>query len=137
MIELVLLLVAGTGLKLIFGDYAGVDLWWLVISLGVVSGSRLLFLPQRKYHSWAYMIENDELHIHYGLWRRHEVIVPLRHVQHIDIRQGLAERVCNVCALVVHTAGLHNAVVELIGLSRPTAEHLRDTIRARFREDIA
>jgi membrane protein YdbS with pleckstrin-like domain len=56
-------------------------------------------------------------------------------VQHIDIAQGPIERMCEVWQLVLNTAGTLNSQVRLPGLSRATAEALRDEIRLHVRAD--
>lgn len=94
-----------------------------------------LVAPPKKYRAWGYERQGEELRIAHGIWTRVETIVPLARVQHIDIAQGLLERRYGVCRLILHTAGtMHNQVI-LPGLTRDTAEGLRDEIRARIRDD--
>jgi hypothetical protein len=60
----------------------------------------------------------------------------LARVQHLDVAQGPLERTFGVARLILHTAGTSHAIVVLPGISRPTAEELRDTIRAHIRAEI-
>ena len=94
-----------------------------------------LVAPRRRYASLGYAIDDRELSIARGIWTRVETVVPLVRVQHIDIAQGPIERRFGVCRLVLHTAGTAHARVVLPGLSRPSAEAMRDAIRAHIVED--
>lgn len=91
--------------------------------------------PGRRYRAWGYQLDADELQVRHGVWLQMHTLVPLDRVQHIDISQGPLERSCGVCRLVVHTAGTLHSQVVLPGLARPTAERIRDEIRARIREE--
>jgi hypothetical protein len=64
-------------------------------------------------------------------------VVPLDHVQHIDVSQGPLERAFGICSLVLHTAGTLHSQIVLPGLARATAEGIRDEIRGRIREEPA
>lgn len=94
----------------------------------------VLFAPRRRYQALGYAVDAEELRIGRGVWTRTETIVPLGRVQHIDLSQGPIERACGVCRLVLHTAGTMNSLVVLPGLSRSTAEAIRDEIRTRIRQ---
>jgi hypothetical protein len=93
--------------------------------------------PGRRWRAWGYAMDADELQVARGIWTQVHTVVPLDRVQHIDISQGPVERGCGVCRLVVHTAGTLHSQVVLPGLSRPTAERMRDEIRARIRQEEA
>ncbi len=97
----------------------------------------VLIGPGRRYARWGYLMDGDDLRIAHGVWTHTETLVPLGRVQHIDVSQGPLERSFGVCRLVVHTAGTMHSRVVLPGLSRPTAEGMRDEIRARLREEGA
>jgi hypothetical protein len=93
--------------------------------------------PGRRWRAWGYAMDAEELQVARGIWTRVHTVVPLDRVQHIDISQGPVERGCGVCRLVVHTAGTLHSQIVLPGLSRPTAERMRDEIRARIRQEEA
>jgi membrane protein YdbS with pleckstrin-like domain len=88
--------------------------------------------PGRHYRAWAYVMDEEDLRIRRGVWIETHTLVPLDRVQHIDVSQGPIERGFGVCRLVVHTAGTQYSRVVLPGLSRPDAERMRDSIRARI-----
>jgi membrane protein YdbS with pleckstrin-like domain len=96
----------------------------------------LVFIaPGRRYRAWGYAIDPDELQVRHGIWTQVHTVVPLDRVQHIDVSQGPLERGFGVCRLVLHTAGTAHSQVIVPGLARPTAEAMRDEIRARIRQE--
>lgn len=95
-----------------------------------------LWSPGRRYRSWGYSVEEDELHIQHGLWTRVRTIVPFGRVQHIDVAQGPIERHFGVARLIVHTAGTRSSAVGLPGLESGEAGRIRDVIRSRVRQDL-
>jgi hypothetical protein len=111
---------------------------------GLLLGPALLLLlylviwaPPRRYRAWGYGMDSDELQVGRGVWIRVHTVVPLDHVQHIDLSQGPLERALGVCSLVLHTAGTLHSQIVVPGLTRPTAEWMRDEIRGRIREETA
>ena len=97
----------------------------------------VLVLPKRRYASWAYGMNEDELHIRHGLWTRVSTTVPFGRVQHIDLAQGPIERQFGVATLILHTAGTRNSAVALPGLETSEAGRMRDVIRSKIRQDLA
>lgn len=91
--------------------------------------------PGRRFRRWGYAKMEDELHVAHGVFVHIETSVAFHRVQHIDIAQGPIERMCGVCQLVLNTAGTLNSQIHLPGLSRATAEALRDEIRLHVRAD--
>ena len=102
----------------------------------VVFGISALLLPLRRYRSWSYRFDEDELHIRSGLWTRVHTIVPFGRVQHIDVAQGPIERRFGVGTLILHTAGTRSSAVALPGLVFEEAGRMRDEIRAKIRQDL-
>ncbi len=111
---------------------------------GLVAGAALLvflylllWAPPRRYRAWGYRMDGEELQVQRGVWTRVQTLVPLDHVQHIDVSQGPLERALGICSLVLHTAGTLHSQIVVPGLTRATAEGIRDEIRARSREEPA
>jgi membrane protein YdbS with pleckstrin-like domain len=94
-----------------------------------------VWAPPRRYRAWAYGMDGEELQVRRGIWTRVHTLVPLDHVQHIDVSQGPLERAFGICSLVLHTAGTLHSQIVLPGLDRATAERMRDEIRGRIREE--
>lgn len=88
--------------------------------------------PGRRWRRWGYAFTGTELHVAQGLLVRIHTIVPVARVQHIDVVQGPLERLFGLTALALHTAGSEDSVVVLPGITRATAESIRDAIRERI-----
>lgn len=115
-----------------------------VVPPGLFSGAAAALLvgwamavPVRRYRSWGYRMEADELHIQRGVWTRFRTIVPFGRVQHIDVAQGPIERRFGLGTLILHTAGTRSSAVALPGLAFEEAGRMRDAIRERIRQDPA
>ena len=106
---------------------------------GAIAGAALLIgiwlaiiAPPRRWRHWGYAFTGRELHVAHGWWTRVHTIVPVVRVQHIDVAQGPFERGFGVARLMLHTAGTDDTVVVLPGITRATAEEIRDAIRKRI-----
>jgi membrane protein YdbS with pleckstrin-like domain len=99
-------------------------------------GAWAIWMPRRRYRSWGYRLDEDELHIRSGLWVRSLTVVPFGRVQHIDVTQGPLERRFGVATLILHTAGTRNSAVVLPGLGFNDAGRIRDIIRSKIRQDL-
>ena len=97
----------------------------------------VLIAPRRAWRAWGYRVGERELALKRGVWTEVATTVPFGRVQHLDVAQGPVERAFGVCRLLLHTAGTAHSLVELPGLTRATAEALRDDIRAHIREHSA
>ncbi|MEE4153162.1 MAG: PH domain-containing protein [Erythrobacter sp.] len=104
----------------------------IVLVLGLVVVVRL---PARRYRSRGYHMSRDALRVVRGIWWHSDTIVPFGRVQHIDVDQGPIERFFDIATLTLHTAGTHNASVQLPGLKHKTATAMREAIRARIKRD--
>jgi membrane protein YdbS with pleckstrin-like domain len=104
----------------------------LVAALGVITAA-----PERTWRRLKYRLTDRLLQVLRG-WLFHvDTIVPLVRVQHIDVTRGPLDKMFGTATLVVHTAGTHNSIVSLPGLSPDRAAEIRDTIRAHVRTDYA
>ena len=118
-----LTLEARTPLGLVTAPVALLMLWYVFVA------------PERRFRRWGYAKTEDELHLAHGVYVHTETSVAFHRVQHIDIAQGPIERMFGVCQLVLNTAGTLNSSIRLPGISRATAEALRDEIRLHVRAD--
>lgn len=114
------------------------DLPWggLMVASLLLAAIGIFTLPSRAWHKIGYVFGDDALRVAHGLWFRRDTIVPFVRVQHIDVGQGPAERMCGVAHLVLHTAGTHNSIVTLPGLRPERAAEMRDAIRTMIRSDF-
>lgn len=92
-------------------------------------------LAPRRWARWGWAWTGKELHVASGWLTRSHTIVPASRVQHIDVTQGPVERMFGVATLVLHTAGTAGSEVDLPGISRDTAEAIRDAIREHLTGD--
>lgn len=124
------LIVPYVALGEVFAEW-GVPQWAPAVAVLVV-GLYILFSAGRRWRRWGYAFTGRELHVSHG-WLVHvHTIVPVSRVQHIDVQQGVLQRVFGVSTLVLHTAGTDNSVVVLPGVTRETAEDIRDAIRVKI-----
>ena len=105
---------------------------WTPAAVVAALGLYALFSAGRRWRRWGYAFTGRELHVASG-WLVHvHTIVPVSRVQHIDVVQGALQRLFRVSTLVLHTAGTDNSVVALPGVTRATAEQIRDAIRVKI-----
>lgn len=124
------------------GSLVGLVTLWLSLGLGTVwysiAGGALFVLvslwiltfmwPPLEHRHASWRLDSEGLEIKRGVLWRHHITIPLGRVQHADVSQGPIQRTYELGTLKVHTAGTHNASVELEGLSHSQALELRDLI---------
>ncbi len=109
----------GVPLGVVIAPVALIGLWFVAIGAA------------RRWRHWGWAFSGRELHVAHGWLMRVHTIVPVSRVQHIDVTQGPLQRAFGVATLVLHTAGTAHSLVALPGISRATAESIRDSIRER------
>jgi uncharacterized protein len=122
-------------------DQAGLDgtpihglLTTLIPLLGLIS---LGLAPQRIYRHLRYGLNDRLLQVMRGWMFHSDTVVPLVRVQHLDVVRGPFDKLFGTASLVVHTAGTHNSIVTVPGLSPARAAEIRDIIRGHVRTDFA
>ena len=105
----------------------------LVPLLALIS---LTMAPQRIYARLGYRLSERLMQVVRGWLFHTDTIVPFVRVQHIDVTRGPVEKMFGVATLVVHTAGTHNSIVTVPGLSPDRAAEIRDIIREHVRTDF-
>lgn len=75
-----------------------------------------------------YALLDEGLRIRRGLCFWHEIVLPRRRVQHLDLERGPIERNMGLATLVIHTAGTRHNAVRLAGLDAQRALALRDAL---------
>ena len=103
--------------------------------LGLVGLSGIFVAPDRIYKRLGYAIDGRLLRTVRGWLFHTDTVVPFVRVQHIDVTRGPFDKIFGTAALVVHTAGTHNSIVTLPGLSPDRAAEIREAIRAEIRAD--
>jgi membrane protein YdbS with pleckstrin-like domain len=92
--------------------------------------------PDRIYRHLGYRVTDRLLQVVRGWLFHSDTIVPFVRVQHIDVTRGPVEKIFGLASLVVHTAGTHNSIVTVPGLSPDRAAEVRDIIREHVRTDF-
>lgn len=107
-------------------------IWYLIAGAAFVF---ILFLfwiafiwPVWEFETTSWRLGKNGLEIHRGVFWKHRISIPVARVQHADVSQGPLQRRYELGKLTVHTAGTHNASIELTGISHQQAIELRDEI---------
>jgi membrane protein YdbS with pleckstrin-like domain len=111
--------------------YSGV----LPAFVGLIGLSGVLVAPDRIYRRLGYAIDGRLLRTVRGWLFHTDTVVPFVRVQHIDVTRGPFDKMFGTATLVVHTAGTHNSIVTLPGLSPTRAAEIREAIRSEIRAD--
>ena len=107
----------------------------LPVLIGLIGLSGILVAPDRIYRRLGYAIDGRLLRTVRGWLFHTDTVVPFVRVQHIDVTRGPFDKMFGTATLVVHTAGTHNSVVTLPGLSPERAAEIREAIRSEIRAD--
>jgi membrane protein YdbS with pleckstrin-like domain len=108
----------------------------LAPALAAVVGLSAIFVaPDRIYRRLGYAVDGRLLRTVRGWLFHTDTVVPFVRVQHIDVTRGPIDKLFGTASLVVHTAGTHNSIVVLPGLSPERAAELRESIRSTIRAD--
>ena len=106
------------------------------VIVGLIAFSGIVVAPNRIYRRLGFSVDGAMLRVVRG-WLFHvDTIVPFVRVQHIDVKRSPLDKLFGTATLVVHTAGTHNSIVSLPGLSPDTAATIRDDIRGLIRSDF-
>jgi len=97
----------------------------------------ILLIPQRTYRRLRYRLTDRMLHSVHGWMFHTDTLVPFVRVQHLDVKRSPLDKMFGTASLVVHTAGTHNSIVTVNGLSPDRAAKIRDVIREHVRSDFA
>ncbi len=104
----------------------------IVFAIGIVM---TFIYPNLAYKHWGFEIREKEIVIRHGIYTRVESLAPFVRVQHLDVRQGVFDRMFGLGKLVIFTAGTRGADLEIPGLPIAYAEALRDQLKNYTPED--
>jgi membrane protein YdbS with pleckstrin-like domain len=105
--------------------------WLATTSVCLVSGLALFFaiwLPKVAYDRFGYAIRDQDFYVERGILLKRRTAIPLSRIQHVDTHQGPLEQLMKLSQLHVFTASGMSADGCLPGLSRETADRLRDQL---------
>jgi membrane protein YdbS with pleckstrin-like domain len=103
--------------------------------VGLIALSGIVIAPDRIYRRLGYAIDERLLRTVRGWLFHADTIVPFVRVQHIDVVRGPVDKLFGTASLIVHTAGTHNSIVTVPGLSPNRAAEIREAIRSEIRAD--
>ena len=103
--------------------------------IALIAASAIIVAPERIYRRLGYAIDGLLLRTVRGWLFHTDTVVPFVRVQHIDVTRGPFDKMFGTATLVVHTAGTHNSIVTLPGLSPDRAAEIREAIRSEIRAD--
>lgn len=119
------------GIALVETPYSGL----LPAIIALIGLSGIIVAPDRIYRRLGYAIDGRLLRTVRGWLFHTDTVVPFVRVQHIDVTRGPFDKLFGTATLVVHTAGTHNSIVILPGLSPQRAAEIREAIRSEIRAD--
>ena len=92
--------------------------------------------PPRIWARLGYALEPAMLRVVRGWLFHTDTLVPLVRVQHLDVARGPLDKLFGTATLAIHTAGTHNSIVSLPGLSPARAAELAAVIRTHIKADL-
>ncbi len=99
-----------------------------LIALGVAFLSFIYAIV--SYRRYYYFIQNNELCVRSGVFRKIVLNVPFDRIQSVDFKQNIIHQFFNVVSVQVDTAGSKGSELEIDAISLPHAEELRNTVLA-------
>jgi membrane protein YdbS with pleckstrin-like domain len=109
----------------------------LAVGVPLIAALAVASAPGRIYQRLRYGLTEKLLQVVRGWLFHTDTIVPFVRVQHLDVKRGPLDKMFGTATLVVHTAGTHNSIVTVPGLSPERAAEIRDVIREHVRTDFA
>ena len=119
-------------------SFAGVEHWPFLVPCAVVLGLSVLtaWYPQRAHERWGWALREHDLVISHGVLLHQVVSIPAGRIQHVDVHQGPIERALGLARLQIFTASGGGADGEIPGLTRATADALRERLVRREADDV-
>lgn len=108
----------------------------LTVGVPLLAVLSTILAPPRIWQRLRYRLHPTLLQVLRGWLFHTDTIVPFVRVQHIDVTRGPWDKLFGTASLVVHTAGTHNSIVTLPGLSPERAGEIRELIRDQIRSDL-
>ncbi|MBU3144175.1 PH domain-containing protein [Clostridium sp. CF012] len=86
------------------------DLWKYVIifsiyGLALIILINSLFMSKYRYEKYRYEIDAQKIILRYGVFNEKNIVIPMKKVKYVDIKQGIILKKYKLIDLNVHTAG--------------------------------
>jgi membrane protein YdbS with pleckstrin-like domain len=108
----------------------------LLVAVPLLALLTVVTAPPRIWARLGYALEPAMLRVVRGWLFHTDTLVPLVRVQHLDIARGPLDKMFGTATLAIHTAGTHNSIVSLPGLSPERAAELAAVIRTHIKADL-
>ena len=95
------------------GCIAAIMLWWAIYN-------------SIRYEFYSYLVNDERVQTKRGVFFRHNDIVPIIRVQHIELSQGPIDRIFKVAKISLFTVGTNH---EIIGIDEAEAKEIVETIK--------
>jgi len=110
---------------------------WALLGIIVVVGLIMLVSPFLNYYFFTFHVEDDELIIQKGMLNKERKAIPLERIQSVNITQNLVQRILQLVAVEVETAGSKAKELEIPGLDREFAEAFKNLLHEKATEITA
>jgi membrane protein YdbS with pleckstrin-like domain len=108
----------------------------LLVAVPLLAIITAVTAPPRIWARLGYALEPAMLRVVRGWLFHTDTLVPLVRVQHLDLTRGPLDKLFGTATLAIHTAGTHNSIVTLPGLSPERAAELAAVIRTHIKADL-
>ena len=108
----------------------------LMVLLPLLALLATAMAPPRIWARLGYALEPAMLRVVRGWMFHTDTLLPLVRVQHLDVARGPLDKMFGTATLAIHTAGTHNSIVRLPGLSPDRAAELAAVIRTHIKADL-
>jgi uncharacterized protein len=114
-------------IALLFSSLADKQWWMLVggVLLAALLGM-LIFTAKKAFDNMGYALRKHDLVFRKGWLFEKLHIIPLKKIQHCQVKRGPLERRYGLASLKIFTAGGSGADITLCGLTQQEAERLKD-----------
>lgn len=102
--------------------------WEYLAVLWFVFFVAAIHIPARRHQHYGYRLGENGLWIRRGMLFHSETYIPRDRLQHTDINQGPLQRYFGIATLVIFTAGVQGAIIQLHGLTHSIAVELRNEL---------
>jgi len=106
-----------------------IDNYWAILGLLTAASIIIFISPILKYYYFTFHVENDELIIQKGLLNKERKAIPLERIQSVNITQNLVQRILQLVAVEVETAGSKAKELEIPGLDRAFAVSFKNLLQ--------
>jgi hypothetical protein len=122
------LVLSAGGAAVVFTRSGTGQLWWILgggmfLALLLVT---LLFTANKSFQNMGYALRKHDLVFRKGWLFEKLHIIPLKKIQHCQVKRGPLERRYGLASLKIFTAGGTGADITLSGLRQEDAERLKD-----------